>query len=296
MASLKELRTRISSVTSTRQMTSAMKLVSAAKLRKVQDTLLQLRPYVNRMRDVLLTVMYSVPEIWETCVYAEKREPKRVLCIVFTSNRGLCGSFNGNAVRKTNELIQSKYSQLYENGCVDLFVIGKKGADLLKSQGYKISNVDNNIIERLNYQHASQFTERLMEQFRNKTYDVIEIVYNQFKNAAVQEVTAEQFLPICIHEDGLDTEVLYKNPTMLFEPSIDEIVNDLIPKILTIDIYRTLMDSCTSEQGARMTAMHTATDNADELLDELRLTYNKERQAAITEELTEIESGANALS
>jgi len=291
MPSLKEVRNRITSVSSTQQITKAMKMVSAAKLRRAQDAALQMRPYANKLKEILENLSASLDST--DGVYSEKREIKKVLLIVVTSNRGLCGGFNANVIKRTNFLLKNKYS----GKSVSLLCVGKKGNDFFRKQDIHIHGMHlprhlHELFDNLNSDHVFPVAEKIMEAFVNKEYDVIEIVYNQFKNAAVQEVVVEQFLPV-LPPNGND--ISSSNADYIFEPEKAEIVQSLIPKSLKTQFYKTLLDSFAAEHGARMTAMHKATDNAAALLKELKISYNKARQASITNEILEIVGGAEAL-
>lgn len=293
MASLKEIRTRIASVNSTKQVTSAMKLVSAAKLRKAQDAILKIRPYAEKLHHLLTLIGQNIDAAQDN-PYAEQREPNKVLLVVVTSNKGLCGAFNSNAVKKAITLATETYSQQYQQGNLDFFAVGRKGAELLKARGYAPAQRETEIFDNLSFDNAAGFAEDLMKKFKKKTYDRIEIVYNQFKNAATQILQAERFLPIEMPQDHDEEQSRYYN-NYIFEPSQARIADVLIPKTLKIQFLKALLDSNASEHGARMTAMHKATDNATEIIKELKINYNKARQAAITNELIEIVSGADAL-
>jgi F-type H+-transporting ATPase subunit gamma len=297
LANLKEIRLRISSVKSTQQVTSAMKMVSAAKLRKAQDAILQMRPYAIELQNILASVSYNLDASVEN-QYTEHPEVNRILIIAIASNRGLCGGFNSNVIRTTTYLATNTYSNYYQQGALDVIAIGKKVSDGLKSKNIKVIKTIHELFDDLNFKKVSDIAETLMDAFASKTYDKVEIVYNQFKNAAIQKLEIEQFLPVKINEE------LYKvkgdqgimiRPDYIFEPSMQEIVDIVIPKSLKIQLFKAILESVASEHGARMTAMHIATDNASELLRELRLNYNKARQASITNEILEIVSGANAL-
>ncbi len=291
MSNLKEIRTRINSVKSTRQITSAMKMVSAAKLRKSQDAVIQLRPYAEKLKEVLSSMSES-SEIQKEHVYTEIREIKKVLIVIVTSNKGLCGAFNANIVRTAIYLIHSKYESQFNEGNIDFYIIGKKGYDLLKSKSYSIFKTNTEIYDDLSFQNIAKFAEEIMQNFVNKQYDVVEIVYNQFKNAAVQIITTEQYLPVK-PQDNLEEKIL--DSDFILEPSKEYIIKKLIPNLLRIEFYKCILDSNTSEHGARMTTMHQATDNATEIIKDLNLSYNKARQASITREIIEIVSGAEAL-
>jgi len=288
MPSLKEVRNRIISVNSTSQITSAMKMVSAAKLRRAQDAIIQLRPYASKLKEVLENVTASM-ESSTRSIYAEKRTHKNVLLIPITSNRGLCGAFNSNIIKLTNRLIREDY-----NGKnITIFPIGKKAYDFFKKSNFKLfkeSGEANELFDKLSFDKVSPFAEEVMNAFANEHFDKVVLIYNRFKNAAVQMPTVEQFLPI-----NQDENTKLSNTEYIYEPNKEFIVNELIPKSLKIQFYKALLDSHAAEHGARMTAMHKATDNAKELLRTLRISYNKARQAAITNEILEIVGGANAL-
>jgi len=290
MANLKEVRIRIESVKSTQQITSAMKLVAASKLRRAQGAILQLRPYAQKLQEFLQGLSAGLDQSDEA-VYSETREIKNVLLVVVTSNRGLCGAFNSNVIKQTEKLINTDYQDAYKSGTLSLFCIGKKGAEYFSGHGFPVVKQDTEIFDQLNFENAMPLAESLMQEFADKKYDRVDIIYNQFKNAAVQVLITEQFLPILPPEDdGTNLQVDY-----IFEPNKEDIFRELVPKSLKIQFFKALLDSFASEHGARMTAMHMATDNASELLKELKLTYNKARQSAITNEILEIVSGAEAL-
>lgn len=284
MANLKEIRNRIASIGSTMQITSAMKMVSAAKLKKAQDAIVAMRPYSNKLTELLQSLSATLDgDIGGT--YAKQREVNKVLVVVITSNRGLCGGFNSNIIKKSIDLIEHNYS----NKKVDLYAIGKKGNDLLSKEYNVIAN-KSDIYDHLSFDAAAEIAEELMSLFADETYDQIEIVYNRFKNAATQIITHEQFLPIVPATGSVNNSADY-----IFEPTKVEIVQGLIPKSLKTQLFKAIRDSFAAEHGARMTAMHKATDNATELRDDLLLSYNKARQAAITGEILEIVGGAEAL-
>lgn len=291
MASLKEIRIRIASVLSTRQITNAMKLVAAAKLRKAQDAILQMRPYANKLQEILGNVSDALSKDEEN-VYLRDQDPEHVLLVVITSNRGLCGAFNANILRTALNMASENYANLMKNGNLHFFAIGKRGADYLKRKKYPVVGVRNDLFDGLNFKSAGMVGEDIIHKFLVKEYDRIYLIYNQFKNAAVQIRTTEQFLPLEIPEFEEEKHTFHD---YIFEPSKEYIITELIPKSLKIQFYKALIDSNASEHGARMTAMHQATDNATELIRELRLNYNKARQAAITKELLEIVSGAEEL-
>jgi len=292
MANLKEIRVRIQSVKSTRQITSAMKMVSAAKLRKAQDAIIQMRPYANKLHEILENLTASL-DSESGSTFAQERELEHVLLIVITSNRGLCGAFNSNVVKKVIQVIEEEYHILWNNENLEIMSIGKKGSDLLRSKGYQSDFNLHELLDVLNFENVVPVVTGIMEQFVEGKYDKVEIFYNQFKNAANQELIREQFLPIQKEEKFEDR---FETPLeFILEPSTQKIIDDLIPKSLKIQFFKTLLDSNASEHGARMTAMHKATDNATDLLRELQLNYNKARQSAITKEILEIVSGAEAL-
>ena len=285
MANLKEIRNRIVSVSSTMQITSAMKMVSAAKLKKAQDAITSMRPYATTLNN-LIQNLSSSSEPDMNSPFVSVREKKSILLVAITSNRGLCGAFNSNVIKKTRQLIIEEYS----NKKVSLITIGKKGSEILGKKG-KIISTHDYIFDDLNYKKADEISKEIMDGFIKELYDEVILVYNRFKNAATQIIETETFLPI---EENLDEKSL-KSPDYIFEPNQSEIVNELLPKALGIKFFKALRDSFASEHGARMTAMHKATDNATELRDQLKLTYNKARQAAITNEILEIVGGAEAL-
>lgn len=290
MPNLKEVRNRIESVRSTQQITSAMKLVAASKLRRAQGAIMQLRPYAEKLQEFLQGLSTGLDQSDEA-VYSENREPAKVLLVVVTSNRGLCGAFNSNVIKQTDKLLRTTYREQHQKGNVSLYCIGKKGAEHFIRHEYPVVEKDLVLFDHLEYDSAIAIGEKLMADFAAKKYDRIDIIYNQFKNAAMQVLVTEQFLPILPPaETGKSLKVDY-----IFEPNKEDIVRELVPKSLKIQFYKALLDSFASEHGARMTAMHMATDNATELLKNLKLSYNKARQAAITNEILEIVSGAEAL-
>jgi len=283
MANLKEIRNRISSVSSTMQITSAMKMVSAAKLKKAQDAITAMRPYAEKLTELLQNLSATLDGNTGGA-FAEQREINKVLIVAITSNRGLCGAFNSNIIKE----VKSR-AEFYKGKTVDVFAIGKKGNDVLKKTNKVIDN-QSAIFDSLTFENVSTIAEVLMDKFVAGEYDKIELVYNNFKNAATQIVKTEQFLPLAPITGGEAIPSDY-----IFEPSKEEIVLTLIPKSLKTQLYKGVRDSFASEHGARMTAMHKATDNATELRNQLKLTYNKARQAAITGEILEIVGGAEAL-
>ncbi len=289
MANLKEIRNRITSVSSTMQITSAMKMVSAAKLKKAQDAITAMRPYSDKLTEILQNLS-STLEGDAGSVYAEQREVERALVVAVTSNRGLAGAFNSNIIK---ELIRLNQNEL-KGVAVSYMTVGKKANDFVSKDGNVLAN-KSDLFDDISFENVAVIAEELMELFANGEFDKIILVYNSFKNAATQIVRTEDFLPL--KPVAQDPEALQKQKEMdyIFEPSKMEIIEELIPKSLKMQLYKAVRDSWASEHGARMTAMHKATDNATELRDQLKLTYNKARQAAITNEILEIVGGAEAL-
>jgi F-type H+-transporting ATPase subunit gamma len=285
MANLKEIRARISSVGSTMQITSAMKMVSAAKLKRAQDAITQMRPYANKLRELLVNLS-STLEGADGGTYAQEREIKKVLLVTITSNRGLCGAFNSNIIKRAKSLVENEF----KNAEVSFLTIGKKGSEFFAKNGFNVHSSHDGLFDDLTFENTSQIAQMLMDGYLQANFDKVVLIYNQFKNAATQLVMAEQFLPVETPAEEGATIGDY-----IFEPSKEEIVTDLIPKSLKIQLFKGVLDSYASEHGARMTAMHKATDNAGELKKDLTLTYNKARQAAITGEILEIVGGAEAL-
>lgn len=290
MAGLKEIRIRIASVKTTRQVTSAMKIVSAAKLKKAQDAVSQIRPYASKLHGILTSLSSSL-ENSEDSIFTQQREPEKVLIILITSNRGLCGGFNSNISKNAAKLVHEKYSEQYKNGNVSFLSIGKQGMRQLKHLKMNVTDSNHEIFDNLNFENVAAIANQVLTDFEAGKFDRVELVYNQFKNAAVQIQTTEQFLPVELGDDTSSKN----NADYIFEPSKEYIVKVLIPRILRIQFYKAIIDSFAAEHGARLTAMHKATDNATELLNYLTLQYNKARQASITGEILEITSGAEAL-
>jgi len=290
MANLKEVRNRITSVTSTQQITKAMKMVSAAKLKRATNAIVQLRPYANKLRDILAQVSASVEG--NDSPFTQDRVPNKVLVVVVTSNRGLAGAFNANAIKTANNLIASKYADQFAKGNVSIVAIGKRGQDFFSRRSFNVIGDNNELFNNLSFENVSKVTEYIMTEFKEGRVDRVEVVYNQFRNAAVQILTSEQLLPLLPEEKNEDVAEL----DYIIEPSKEKIIEELIPKAIKIQLYKAVLDSNASEHGARMTAMDKATENAGDLLRQLKLSYNQARQAAITTELTEIVSGAAALS
>jgi F-type H+-transporting ATPase subunit gamma len=284
MANLKEIRNRITSVSSTMQITSAMKMVSAAKLKKAQDAITAMRPYAEKLTELLQNLSTTL-DADAGGEYTKQREINKVLVVAITSNRGLCGAFNTNVIKQSKLIADS-----YEGKQVDIFAIGKKGNDILKKTHSIVEN-RSDIFDNLTFDNVAEIAQSLTDKFISGDYDRIEIVYNEFKNAATQIVQTQQFLPLA----PIKSDIPASTGDYIFEPSKEEIVLTLIPKSLKTQLYKSIRDSFASEHGARMTAMHKATDNATELRDQLKLTYNKARQAAITNEILEIVGGAEAL-
>ena len=291
MPSLKEVRNRISSVNSTQQITKAMKMVAAAKLRKAQDHAMRIRPYAEKLNGILQNISAALEEGSEN-VFAEERELKKVLIVVVTSDRGLAGAFNANVVKGAMSLINDKYQDLAAQGNVDILSIGKKGTEFFAKRGGNLNSDYSTLFLNLKFEAVKQTAEFIMQEFLNGTYDRVDVVYNEFKNVATQIVRQVQFLPI---ENQPVTAVATSAVDYIFEPSVEYIIKELIPKSLKIQFYKFLLESNASEHGARMTAMDKATENAKEMLKELKLTYNRSRQASITKEILEIVGGAEAL-
>ena len=284
MANLKEIRNRITSISSTMQITSAMKMVSAAKLKKAQDAITAMRPYAEKLTELLQNLSATLDgDIGGE--YTKQREVKNVLIVAITSNRGLCGGFNSNVIKEVKTLANS-----YTGKQIAIFAIGKKGNDLL-SKTHSVVDNQSQVFDDLTFENVTVIAETLTQKFISGEFDKIELVYNQFKNAATQIVQVEQFLPLA----PIKSDIPVSTGDYIFEPTKEEIVLTLIPKSLKTQLYKGIRDSFASEHGARMTAMHKATDNATELRDQLKLTYNKARQAAITNEILEIVGGAEAL-
>ena len=298
MANLKEVRTRINSVNSTMQITSAMKMVSASKLRKSQNAITALRPYASKLQEIMSRLSSSLQASAEGVyakIHKENPEDEKILLIPVASNKGLCGVFNVNVLRETLRLLSEDYKVQYEKGNVEILCISKKIEETLKFRKYHVSGNENEILDKLSYENALPFAEKLMADFVEEKYDRIIFIYNQFKNAGTQILVDEQFLPIVGAEPVKEDEQPVDEIEYIFQPSKEEILNSLIPNSLKLQLYKILLDSFTSEHGARMVSMTQATDNAAELLKELNLSYNKARQGAITNEIIEIVGGANAL-
>jgi len=284
MSGLKEIRNRINSVSSTMQITNAMKMVSAAKLKKAQDSITATLPYSNKLSELIKSISASVDSD-ESSPLFEKRELKKPLLIVITSNKGLCGGFNSSIIKEVYNLASE-----YGSNTPDLLTIGKKGNDILRKK-FNVISSHNEVYDNFSYSSVKEIAEKIMQRFENEEYDEIVLVYNHFKNAATQIITKEQYLPILDDSD----ETSNVQGDYIFEPNREKILEELIPKSLAIQLFKAISDSIAGEHGARMTAMHKATDNATDLRDQLKLTYNKARQTAITNEILEIVGGAEAL-
>ena len=286
MPNLKEIKSRITSVKSTIQITSAMKMVSAAKLKKAQDAIIQLRPYSNKLTEIMSSVS-SASEDSSQNKYSEVRDVNKILLVPITSNRGLCGGFNANIIKKTIEIEK----ELNPKSELTILSIGKKSSEFFKKNKYNVHSTHDDVFQDVNYEDVSKIAELILNDFANEKFDKVILVYNQFKNAATQIVMQEDFLPL----NKTQSENSQEAVDYIYEPGKDEILNELIPKSLKTQLFKAILDSNASEHGARMTAMHKATDNATELKNELTLSYNKARQAAITGEILEIVGGAEAL-
>jgi F-type H+-transporting ATPase subunit gamma len=294
MANLKEVKGRISSVKSTQQITKAMKMVAAAKLRRAQDRIIMMRPYAERLSRVMRNVSSSVDTNTIENPYAEERPLNNVLLVVVTSDRGLCGAFNSNIFRYTRSLIEDEYRYLNENGGLHIMTIGKRSRDHYAKRGFQVIDDHTNLFHQLSFDEVREVANKILLEFEKGIYDRVEIIYNEFKNVATQVIKREPFLPII--EDSMDDEEdAFTETDYIFEPSGEFLFREIVPKSLKIQFYKALLESNASEHGARMTAMDQATDNAEELLKQLRLTYNRTRQAAITKEILEIVGGAEAL-
>ncbi|WP_421945117.1 ATP synthase F1 subunit gamma [Pedobacter sp.] len=295
MANLKEVRNRIASVQSTQQITKAMKMVSAAKLKRATNAIIALRPYATKLKEILGNLSASLEG--SSSPFIQEREPNKVLIVTVSSNRGLAGAFNMNVIKAANNLIAEKYSEQFKNGNVSIISIGKKTQDFYEKRKYNVIGNNNEVYAALTFENVTKITDAIMAGFLKGEFDKVEVVYNRFRNAAVQYITTEQLLPLPKVEEVVETKADKKtaNVDYILEPSQEEIVEQLIPKSIKIQLYKAVLDSHASEHGARMTSMDKATENAGELLKALKLSYNQARQAAITTELTEIVSGAAAL-
>jgi F-type H+-transporting ATPase subunit gamma len=292
MAGLKEVRIRIASVISTQQITKAMKMVSAAKLRRAQDAIIRLRPYASKLKEIMENVSQSSDA--GGGAFTKIRPVNKVLIVAIASNRGLCGAFNSSIIRGVNKIIREQYSQQLSSGNVKVLAIGKKVSDYFSKNKKLFYDQRNDVYNHLDFEHVTQIASFLMDEFAKENFDKIVIVYNQFKNAAVQYVTEETLMPLQPAAQQAGKTSTTKSD-YIFEPNAEEIITELIPKTIRTQLYKALLDSHASEHGARMTAMNKATENAGDMLKELRLSYNKARQAVITREILEIVGGAEAL-
>jgi F-type H+-transporting ATPase subunit gamma len=306
MSSLKEIRNRIASVKNTQQITNAMKMVSAAKLRKAQTAIQQIRPYARKLHDITQHVSDSMEESSAFSKYFEERDLNRVLIVPMTADKGLCGAFNSNVQKQLHSVVKKQYSQLHKAGKVDLMCIGKRGYESLKKQDYSIVDAYTNFFNKPTYEESNEIANRIINWYSEGTYDRVIIIYNWFKNAATYFTQVQQFLPITSMEDlghqSRATDLPSEDQNSgkykydyIFDPSKEGILQNLVPKSLQITFYKDVLDSSAAEHGSRMTAMDNATENAEELVNDLQLQYNKARQAAITKELSEIVGGAEAL-
>ncbi|MEI7981302.1 MAG: ATP synthase F1 subunit gamma [Bacteroidota bacterium] len=294
MPGLKEVRIRIASVKSTQQITNAMKMVAASKFRRAQTAIIKLRPYAAKLREILQNLSASIENSDEN-TFAEVRKQENILLVIITSNRGLCGAFNTNVIKASINLINTDYAMQNKNGSVRLITVGKKASEFFRKRKYAVIESHDELFDKLTFDNVAPLAEKLMKSFAVKEYDRIDLVYNQFKNAAVQRLIIEQNLPITQTQASAPVVGVKTETDYLFEPDKETIVRELIPKTLRIQLFKALLDSFASEQGARMTAMQKATDNAQDLIRELNISYNKARQNAITNALIEIVSGAEAL-
>ena len=290
MASLKEVKTRISTVTSTQQITKAMKMVAAAKLRKAQDNIIQMRPYAEKMGEILQNVSQGLDQD-EIKGFAEERPVDRVLIVVITSDRGLCGAFNSNVCKRAVNHVAANYASEHKAGGLSILSIGKKGRDYFRKRGYNVVEDFTDTFLDLSFDKSRKAAEWMMNAFADGDYDKVDVVYNEFKNVATQILRVEEFLPLRPESGEEDLGAV----DYIFQPNKKVIIDEMVPKSLKIQLYKAILESNAAEHGARMTAMDQATENAGELLRELRLTYNRTRQAAITKEILEIVGGAEAL-
>ncbi len=291
MPNLKEVKTRISSVISTQQITKAMKMVAAAKLRKAQDSILQMRPFAEKLEEILVNVSQGL-DSEDGNNFGEIREQEKILIIAITSDRGLCGAFNANVGKRTLSLIETSYKYQFDAGDVQVLTIGKKGRDYFNYRNIPMIENFTNVFTSLSFENVRRVAEFVMDGFLKGDFDKVEIVYNEFKNVATQIIRAEEFLPL--KKEGSEGETTTPID-YIFQPNKEVLVEEIIPKSLKIKLYKAILESNASEQGARMTAMDKATENAGELLKELKISYNRTRQAAITTEILEIVAGAEAL-
>ena len=290
---LKEVRNRIKSVQSTQQITKAMKMVSAAKLRRAQDAIIQMRPYANKLQDMLSNIVSNAEGGGAGADLATERTVENVLIIVITSDRGLCGGYNANIAKLAKQTIDETYPEQMKKGKVAIWGIGKKGVEFFQRRGYKVNVDHRDTLLHISFANVQNVAEAAVKAYINKEFDVIELVYSQFKNAATQKFTVERYLPIPKAVEAPGKKVTKAD--FIFEPAKDLLIAELMPKILNTQLYKAILDANASEHGARMTAMDKASENAEDLIKSLKISYNRARQAAITTELTEIVSGAAAL-
>ena len=292
MANLKAIKIRLTSFKSTRQITSAMKMVSAAKLRKAQDKIVRLRPYANKLHELLVDLSLSLSDSEVENVYGRISPPEKILIVVITSNRGLCGAFNANVIKEARRVIFEKYPEQTKTGNLKILTIGKKGFDFFRKQNISMLPDQNSLLQDLTFDNVNVVADRIMTSFTSLEFDRVELIYNKFKNAAVQNLTNEVFLPV---ETLPESQVKITPTDYIYEPDMEVIIKELIPKSLKIQFYKAILNSFVAEHGARMTAMHKATDNATTMIRDLTLQYNKARQATITNQILEVVSGAEAL-
>jgi len=293
MPGLKEVRLRIGSVKSTQQITNAMRMVAASKLRRAQNAIIKLRPYAAKLREIMQNLSATAGDVTGS-IYAEERKPQRILLVVFTSNRGLCGAFNANVIKAASNLMSTTYAEQSERKELALVTVGRRASEFFRKRKYNVVDSWDEVYDSLSYETVLPYAEKLMKMFESKEYDLIILVYNQFKNAATQRLVEEQYLPV-LPPASPDPAVKKTTADYIFEPDQEQLLHQLLPKSLRIQFHKAVLDSFASEQGARMTAMQKATDNAKEILRDLQISYNKARQNAITKELLEIVAGAEAL-
>lgn len=294
MAGLKEVRIRIASVKSTQQITNAMKMVAASKLRKAQTGIIKLRPYAAKLREILQNLSASIDSSDEN-VFSQERKQEKILLVVVASNRGLCGAFNSNIIKMAVNMTATTYNRQFLQNNVSIITIGRKATEYFRKRKYNVIASHDELFDQLTFANASAIAEKMMKGFAGKEFDRIDLIYNQFKNAAVQRLIVEQYLPIAPPAAAAQAPAVKVESDYIFEPDQETIVRELIPKTLRIQLFKAVLDSFASEQGARMTAMQKATENAKDLLRDLNISYNKARQNAITNAILEIVSGAEAL-
>jgi len=294
MAGLKEVRIRIASVKSTQQITNAMKMVAASKLRKAQTAIIKLRPYAGKLREILQNLSATIDNSEEN-VFTQERKAEKVLLVVVASNRGLCGAFNSNIIKMAVQMTATTYHEQFLRNNVSFITIGRKATEYFRKRKYNVIESHDELFDQLTFANTATLAEKLMKSFEGREYDRIDLIYNQFKNAAVQRLIVEQYLPIVPPQPSAQAPAVKVESDYIFEPDQETIVRELIPKTLRIQLFKAVLDSFASEQGARMTAMQKATENAKDLLRNLNISYNKARQNAITNAILEIVSGAEAL-